>query len=123
LDGVVLNGKARRAVDVMKVVPDADSIRRDVIARDYRRRVRRDIAAVIFDDDTAADSGDDVVRHIKPRVIGNPDALSKESAQDIVDLVGIDAAVVIARTAKAETVEPDAELADVLNDVVFDDRV
>src|SRR6185436_7223845 len=90
---------------------------------DLRSRVRRDVAAEVLDDDAAARARHDVVSYVHPRVVGDAQRLS-ERAEEVVDLVGVDAAVAVARAARpVEGGEPDAHLADVLDDVVFDDGV
>ena len=81
------------------------------------------VAAKVLDDDAYARARHHVVRHISPAVLGDAEGLA-EIAEDVVNLVRRHSAVGVFGTARSpEGVQPDGNLADVLDDVVADDGI
>src|SRR5688572_16631600 len=84
--------------------------------------MRGNAAAKVLDDNAQARARDHVIRHVQPRIVGNSNGLTK-GPEDVVYLVSRDAAVSILGTAQPIGINPDGELANVLDDIVLNHRV
>src|SRR3977135_884749 len=84
--------------------------------------MRSGVAAVILDHDAVAHARNHIVRDAEPGVVGDADALAK-NAEIVIDFVSGNLTDGILRSALSVRIDPDRNLADVLDDIIADDSI